>query len=151
MDSSNDQNPIQRLAEYLAENKASVVVGAGFSRNAIPIDAACPEIFPLWEDIASELYFRVYHLLNEDFQKGQDNLENELTPLEIASLFEFKFGRTELDTLIRKIIPDEKYRPGEAHTHLLSLPWKNVFTTNFDTLLDRANTDDLKDKYSVLS
>jgi hypothetical protein len=144
---------VQRLAEYIADNKASVVVGAGFSLNAIPKDSRCKRTFPLWGEIASQMYSRVCQKLGdgfEDDQIGYDRWKGELTYLEIASLFESLFDRTELNKLIRLIIPDNEYDPGEAHTHLLSLPWKDVFTTNFDTLLERANNDGLRYQYHLV-
>ena len=33
---------------------------------------------------------------------------------------------------------DEAYQPGKVHDLLMSLPWTDVFTTNYDTLLERA-------------
>jgi hypothetical protein len=43
-----------------------------------------------------------------------------------------------LHNLIREIVPDEDYEPGDNHRRQLRLPWRDVFTTNWDTLLERT-------------
>ena len=42
------------------------------------------------------------------------------------------------------------FSPGEAHLRLLSLPWRDVFTTNWDTLLERAASNIAERGYSVI-
>ena len=49
-----------------------------------------------------------------------------------------EFGRAALDGFLRDQIGDDEIEPGECHRRLLSLPWSDVFTTNWDTLLERA-------------
>ena len=41
-------------------------------------------------------------------------------------------------------------RPGEMHRRLLRLPWRDVFTTNWDTLLERTYSDIPERSYSIL-
>ena len=43
-----------------------------------------------------------------------------------------------LELLIRTKNPDSEHLPSALHTLLLQLPWKDVFTTNYDTLLERT-------------
>jgi hypothetical protein len=59
-------------------------------------------------------------------------------PLRVASEYEAAFTRRKLDLLIRKQIPDSEHQPGSLHHLLLRLPWADVFTTNYDTLLERT-------------
>lgn len=39
---------------------------------------------------------------------------------------------------IKRCVPDDQVSPGMLHTHLLELPWSEIFTTNYDTLLERT-------------
>jgi hypothetical protein len=59
-------------------------------------------------------------------------------PLRIASEYEAAFDRRKLDLLIRAQNPDSDHQPGRLHNLLLQLPWADVFTTNYDTLLERT-------------
>ena len=43
-----------------------------------------------------------------------------------------------LETLIQNSLPDERVYPGRLHIELMKLPWSDVFTTNYDTLLEKA-------------
>lgn len=40
--------------------------------------------------------------------------------------------------------------PGNMHRRLLQLPWRDVFTTNWDTLLERAGSSILERAYGIL-
>lgn len=59
-------------------------------------------------------------------------------PLRLASENEAAFTRSALDDLLLNAIQDTGYHPGNLHRMLLSLPWADVFTTNYDTLLERT-------------
>ena len=63
---------------------------------------------------------------------------NRADPLRIASEYEAAFTRRKLDLLIRKQVPDSEHQPGSLHQLLLRLPWADVFTTNYDTLLEKT-------------
>lgn len=45
------------------------------------------------------------------------------------------FGRTKLDTILKDSFPDKDYSSSSLHKDLLNLSWRDVFTTNYDTLL----------------
>lgn len=48
-------------------------------------------------------------------------------------------SREPLMDLIKQAINDEKLTPSDLHIKLLSLPWHDVYTTNYDTLLERSS------------
>ena len=56
----------------------------------------------------------------------------------MAEEFEATLGRHKLDEMLLDSIPDSESEPGYMHRLLLSLPWSDVLTTNYDTLLERA-------------
>ncbi|WP_143340563.1 SIR2 family NAD-dependent protein deacylase, partial [Cronobacter sakazakii] len=47
-------------------------------------------------------------------------------------------------------VPDKEYEPSKLHVSLLSLPWIDVFTTNYDTLLERASVNVDSRKYDIV-
>ena len=53
-------------------------------------------------------------------------------------IVENMYGKAELSNMIREAVNDDKLVPSEAHLRLLALPWKDVYTTNYDTLLERT-------------
>lgn len=70
--------------------------------------------------------------------------------MRLATEYETVFGRAALNDLIACLIPDASYGPGRLHRSLLSLPWSDVFTTNYDTLLERAQETVHDRKYDVV-
>ena len=61
------------------------------------------------------------------------------SPLRLASEYEAAFGRQKLDLLISTLNPDADHQPGRLHRLLFELPWADVLTTNYDTLLERTD------------
>ena len=61
-----------------------------------------------------------------------------------------RFGRTDLRRFLRQSIRDEDFEPGETHLQLLKLPWRDVFTTNWDTLLERTSVRVTEHDYSLV-
>ena len=111
------------LAARLWANKAAVMVGAGFSRNASPE-------FPTWQALGDRFYEKLHGRPPEPKTRFLDILK-------LAGQVEALFERPALDDLLRQAIPD-RHPPSPLHSRLLGLPWKDVFTTNYDTLLERA-------------
>ncbi len=59
--------------------------------------------------------------------------------LRLAEEYEAVRGRAQLDARLQELLPDAGIvAPGDLHTKLLSLYWSDVYTTNYDTLLERA-------------
>ncbi|TCV92118.1 SIR2-like protein [Luteibacter rhizovicinus] len=71
-------------------------------------------------------------------------------PLRLAEEFRAYFGQSALDDFIRASIPDDSWYPGEVHNRLLELPWSDVLTTNWDTLLERSARSVLTHNYDVV-
>lgn len=136
------KSKLDRIRRFLYLGKASVMVGAGFSRNA---DVPSQINVKQWNDLGKDIYCHLY-------SGKKVNYEDLIfkTPMRLASQYSASFGRSELDSLIRNSIPDERMRPGHLHRHLMSLPWRDVFTTNYDTLLERS-CDGLERSYSVIT
>ena len=119
------------IAEHLSENHAAVLVGAGFSRNAIPIGGTKKKA-PLWTDLANSFIDR----LSPD-KKSKDIYQNK-DPLLLAEYVEALYGRDVLNQILQKSIRDQDFLPSSVHKKLLELPWTDVYTTNYDTLLERT-------------
>lgn len=70
--------------------------------------------------------------------------------LRLAEEFAAAFGRTALDELVREVVPDAEFAPSELHRLLVELPWADVLTTNYDTLLERAAEAAHGQRYTVV-
>lgn len=114
---------------------AAVLVGAGFSRNAERPGIDTPEP-PLWGDLASEMIKQLYPHTSKDAPRD---------PLRLAEEYRTYFGQAALDEFIRTHILDQAWDPGPLHRALLDLPWSDVLTTNWDTLLERAASTTVAD------
>ena len=57
---------------------------------------------------------------------------------ELAEEYRTNFGQAALDEFVRIHILDAAWAPGPLHGKLLDLPWSDVLTTNWDTLLERT-------------
>lgn len=152
-----DQNHIDHIRERLwcgrETGQAAVMIGAGFSRNAEKISPSIPA-FPLWNELAEQIYDHLYSRSNylsspEDRKDRKLKLAN-IGALRLASQYENTFGRQSLDDLLIQTIPDKQYSPGKLHKLLLSLPWSDVFTTNYDTLLEQSTPFIHERKYDII-
>ena len=121
-------------------SRATVMVGAGFSRNSVPLPGVTTS-FPTWPELAKAMFDEIYPAsLNEtaEQERSREKQFDRSNPLRLASEYEATFDRQRLKSLIRTRIPDIDHQPGKIHNLLLQLPWKDVFTTNYDTLLERT-------------
>lgn len=116
--------------------RATVMIGAGFSRQAEPLGQSS-EPFPLWSGLVKRLL--------TDLHLSPDT---PLDALRVAQIYESTFGRPALDAAVAACVPDLAYSPGENHRRLLKLPWVDVLTTNYDTLLERAAADVFDRRYT---
>jgi len=120
--------------------RAAVMVGAGISRNATPITSNPPP-FPLWRHLTEAFANK----LGIPVSQAQER------PLpQLGSRLEAQFGRQALDELIFSTIPWQQYQPGRVHELLLSLPWADIFTTNYDDLLEQAALHTIDRHYDLI-
>ena len=117
--------------------RAAVMVGAGFSLNSTPSPGASTH-FPTWRQLSRSMFDEIYPRLPNETEEQREERFAHSNALRLASEYEAAFGRSKLESLIRSKIPDSDHQPGDMHRLLLQLPWKDVFTTNYDTLLERA-------------
>ena len=127
---SNFRMRLEQISMFLSQGKASVMVGAGFSKNAQQMEFAQMKD---WGELTRIFYEQLFF--------GEDRKKNEIylyEPLKLAQMYESSFGRNALDTLIQNSLHNESIVPGRLHKMLMKLHWKDVFTTNYDTLLENA-------------
>jgi len=154
-----DDPHIARIVEALWSREpygtAALLVGAGFSRNAVS-KRPNAGIMPGWNDIYKTMIHQLYPA-DEDTGKATDNRAWMLgltgatsAYLRVAEEFEAQFGRDALDKLILRHVPDNEFTPGKLHRMLVELPWADILTTNWDTLLERAAEKAEERVYDVL-
>jgi hypothetical protein len=125
---------LNEIAERLWAERAAVMVGAGFSKNA-------GNGFPDWNQLG-DLFHQKAHGVKPDPGK-----EKYLNVLRLAEEVQAAIGRPALENLLRSNIPDLNIEPSGLHVELLELPWMDVFTTNYDTLLERASAKVVTRRY----
>ena len=120
---------------------AAIMIGAGFSRcSARHVDGGAK--LPLWHDFSRKL----------KEEMGEDSHDLAFSdPLRLAEEYRAYCGQTALNDLIRNEINDSTWQPGTLHQSLLGLPWADVLTTNWDTLLERAATQVHHRIYNIVS
>ncbi|MGF6646445.1 SIR2 family NAD-dependent protein deacylase [Paraburkholderia sp. GAS82] len=144
IDSLPDYSALQQFARALwrdgTARGAAVLVGAGFSKNALfpAKDSRQP---PLWWDLCDAMVEQLY-----PGRKGSA----PTNPLRIAEEYRTYFGQAALDDFIRSHFPDRAWQPGALHTELLEFPWSDVLTTNWDTLLERAAENTFDQRYDLV-
>lgn len=125
---------LNEIAERLWAGRAAVMVGAGFSKNA-------GGEFPDWNQLG-DLFYRKAHGIKPDTSQ-----QKYLNVLRLAEEVQAAIGRPALENLLRTSIPDLDVEPSDLHVDLLKLPWADVFTTNYDTLLERASAKVVTRRY----
>jgi hypothetical protein len=59
--------------------------------------------------------------------------------LRLADEFRIYLGQAALTEFLHRQIADASWEPSELHRTLMGLPWSDILTTNYDTLLERAS------------
>jgi hypothetical protein len=170
-----NEKVIKELKKLLLEKKLSVIIGAGFSKNA-------SSLFLNWKELLKDMIVEMYGyfgkqtpkyqkigitIREEDFWKEFiDEIVSEKGYLSIASEYERRAGYREvLDDYIDARTPfvkkvDETYYAFtnnkkkskvdlSTHKLLLELEWNNVYTFNYDNLLDIAGQTDEHEKLEI--
>lgn len=137
---------LSEIRRQLWSGHASVMVGSGFSRNADRASSTIPYP-PDWNILARKFINRLYPAATDE-EKAV--IQGRKSVLQLAQEFEAAFQRASLNRYIKELICDENLIPNSLFYRLLELPWNDVFTTNYDTLLERAARSVLTQKYDVV-
>lgn len=122
-----DRRNLLNVRERLWQGRAVLLAGAGVSRAAArPLHPHAPPL-PLWHDLAGRMADALY-----------DGTQGAPPPLRLAQEYETAFGAQAILDLVTTLVADTEHVPGPLHEALLGLPWGDVFTTNYDTLLERT-------------
>lgn len=130
------------IADRLWAGHAAVMVGAGFSRNSTKNDHTKND-FPNWSQLGDKFYEKLHG-------RSPGPKDRYLNVLKLADEVQAAFGRPVLDQLILSNLPDQDHSPSTLQVKLLELPWTDIFTTNYDTLLERASHNVLNYKYNLV-
>lgn len=122
----------------------SLMIGAGFSKNAICKGALGTQP-PNWSELAEKMYCELYPLSDEHDEKQKEKwiqqriiMTSGKNVTKLAEEYIANFDRNKINQLIEESIADALFVPGEMHRRLLRLNWQDIFTTNYDTLLERT-------------
>lgn len=158
----NNEETIQKLIELVDAEKLSVIVGAGFSKNASPK-------FLNWKELLEDMIIEIYgptvrqsleygkvrggHTEKQFWNNFINQTINEKGYLPIASEYVKRHGYREvIDEYIEARTPLAIESEGKfyaelrnnereeidltVHEQLLAVNWNNVYTFNYDNLLD---------------
>ncbi|MBC8726633.1 SIR2 family protein [Paraburkholderia sp. 31.1] len=128
-----DYPAIKKLASALHRldanhHGAAIMIGAGFSRSAA-VHVSGEKRVPLWAEFTTSL--------TRDLYAGETSL-SFADPLRVAEEYRAYFGQGALNDKIRFEIDNDAWRTGPLYEDLLTLPWSDVLTTNWDTLLEQS-------------
>ncbi len=134
---------LKEIASRLWSNHASIMIGAGFSKNAIK-EKSTTKPFLSWNELGDCFYKKIHGTSPTHEDKSYLNV------LKLADEVQASFGRPALDQLLKSELPDKEYQPSRLHERTLQLPWTDVFTTNYDTLLERAAEKVFQRRYETV-
>jgi hypothetical protein len=135
------------IAKRLWTGHATVMVGSGFSKNAK--NNGTSKNFPDWNQLG-DIFFEKLYAKNHYNDDEINRQKKYLNILKLADEVQAAFGRSTLNQIIKSEIPDMEYQPSILHKELMQLPWTDVFTTNYDTLLERASESILDQRFDVV-
>lgn len=141
---NNIQLYLNEIAEKLSQGRAAVMIGAGFSKNAVQIQST-DKRFLNWNELGDLFYEKIHR------KKPDDKTGHYLDAMRLAGILESTLGRPVLDQILLENLPDEEYGPSDLHKELLKLNWVDIFTTNYDTLLERARKFVTNRKYQIVT
>lgn len=121
-----DRLCLMKLAEQLTLGNVVLFAGAGLSFNARSRDGGSNRMLG-WRRLAKKLRDEL-----------GESLHDEPDALKIADYFEAKYGRKALVDAVMDAVRDHDHLPGPVHRRLVELNFKEIITTNFDTLIERA-------------
>lgn len=147
----------ERLAQALwarpGTGQATVMVGAGMSLNTVKTSSSARSMLT-WSQLTSRIIDAVYPRSGEDLSAREKMLSacNATSGFQrAAEEAEALLGRPTLDSIIANAVPDLDHEPSYLHNLLLQLPWADVLTTNYDTLLERGARRIHDRRYSLVN
>lgn len=132
---------LEQIKQYMSKGRVTAFVGAGFSLNA---EMPSHVQMKTWAQLRDDFFTKLYG--NDEEAKNKD--QNDV--VQLASLIDAEFKRNELDEILEAALPDKLIRPGVLHRKLMKLPWRDILTTNYDTLLERAAEEEVQ-KYQLVT
>lgn len=139
---------IQEIRRSLHNDGAAVMIGAGFSRNADSTGSSCA-VFPDWSELTSQFIEKLYPDAT-DQKRVRQGVDTTSAALRLAQEFQTAFHRPALRELVQSVIREDEYTPSVVHDRLVDLPWVDIFTTNFDQLIERAARNCLNYRWDVV-
>ena len=134
---------MNEIKEKLDKNQMSLLIGAGFSKNA-------NLKFPSWQELISDIIIELY---NKRKPEEQQKIIYSVGYLRIIDDYIKRKGHRESITCyiekILRLILNEENIDLSLHKRILDLPWNNIYTTNYDDLNERANFL-LGNRYTVI-
>ena len=146
MNKNDVENQIKEIKRQLNLGNASLMIGSGFSKNANR-DSQNTPYPPSWNELKQVFVDRLYETYSVQYREKMYETKNVL---QLAQEYEAEYKRAGLNALLMQLIPDSALIPNEIYNNLLKLPWRDIFTTNYDTLLERAANNVLLRKYDVV-
>lgn len=118
---------VATIIDAIKNRRAAVMIGSGFSKNANN-----GHLMPSWAELAAYL------------DCGTPKNSTAVSDiLELAETYVAAYGRSELDKILLEKTGNKALNvtPSEIYVDLLNIPWADIFTTNYDTLLEDAAND----------
>ena len=147
-----DQKYISHVRRELRStpSRVSVMIGSGFSKFAVPVRPGVGEL-PLWDELATEMSKELGSPRpRPTTQREHGEISEAENAMNVAQEYEDAFGRNGLYSFLLRHVRDGEFKPGELHERLLRLAWRDVFTTNWDTLLERTRRSDPDHSFDVV-
>ncbi len=138
----------EALWDGIAYGRASLMVGSGFSLNARS-EGLPHNTLPTWNDLMLQMIDEL-GIPDDDLVKLKTTTQSTLVALRIAQEYAAFHGRAQLDEFLINKVPDMQFHPGALHSQALALPWSDIFTTNWDTLLERTASQLLDYRYHLV-
>lgn len=114
------------IGHELANGNVVLFAGAGLSFNAPSKDGGVNRM-PGWHKMAEEL-----------LKQLETGIKDKWDVLKVADYYETTFGRNALVDKVMEAVRDEQHVPGRVHQCLAQLNFREIITTNYDTLIERA-------------
>ena len=138
----------EALWSDIGYGRACLMVGSGFSTNARSVDSTRASL-PTWRELMEEM---IKHIVARAVDHDSLNVASKSVSgaLRIAEEYVALHGRPSLNALLQAKIPDDHFQPSHLHSLALKLPWSDVFTTNWDRLLERAASQLIARRYNLV-